>query len=364
MKRTPLFDRHVALGARMVDFSGWEMPLHYGSQLREHHAVRQECGLFDVSHMGVVDLEGTGVDALLAWLLANDVGRIPTPGQGQYGVMLNIKGGIADDLIAYRLAAGRFFLVVNAGTREKDLAWIRVHAPSYGVTVRERRDLCVLALQGPDAAAILGHCLFEGLMRRVHDLKPFHFITDNGWRIARTGYTGEDGYELMVPEAAAGALWDGLLRAGAAPVGLGARDTLRLEAGLNLYGHDMDEQTTPMASGLAWTVAWDPAHRDFIGRQALEPLWDTPSPFKRMGLVLEEKGVLRDHQEVFCAGKPVGTITSGGYSPTLERGIALARLAASVKPGDRCEVAIRNRRLPARAVRPPFVRNGRAALRD
>ncbi len=364
MKKTPLHGRHLQLGARMVDFSGWEMPLHYGSQLREHHAVRQGCGLFDVSHMGVIDLNGEGVDDLLAWLLANDVRRIPHVGSSQYGVMLNIKGGVADDLITYRLAADAFFLVVNAGNRDKDLAWIRVHAPGYGVTVTERRDLCILALQGPEALTVLAHCLPEPVHQRVSALKPFHFLTENGWRIARTGYTGEDGFELMIPDIAAASLWDGLLRAGAEPIGLGARDTLRLEAGMNLYGRDMDEETSPLESGLKWTIAWDPLHRDFIGRQALEPHWGQPVSLKRMGLILEEKGVLRDHQEVFLDGEPVGRVTSGGYSPTLETGIALARLATRVKPGAICEVAVRNRRLKARAVRPPFVRQGKSALRD
>ena len=364
MKQTPLNDRHRQLHARLVDFSGWEMPLHYGSQLREHHIVRQKCGIFDVSHMGVVDLTGAGCDKLLAFLLANDVARIPNPGQGQYSLMLNIKGGIADDLIVYRQGEGRFFLVVNAGTREKDVAWIRIHAASYGVAVNDRTDLAMIAVQGPQSLDLLASCLSGSVGERVRSLKPFHFLEEDGWRFARTGYTGESGFELILPADQVGVLWDGLLRSGAAPIGLGARDTLRLEAGLNLYGHDMTEETTPLESGVAWTVAWEPESRDFLGRQALQPLWGNPLSRKRVGLILEGKGVLRDHQAVLLDGQEIGEITSGGYSPTLEAGIALARVSAHIWPGSACEVQVRNRRMPVRAVRPPFVRFGRSAIRD
>ncbi len=364
MKRTPLFDAHVALGGKMVDFAGWEMPLHYGSQLREHELVRQQCGMFDVSHMGVIDLIGKRVDPLLRFLLSNDVARIPRPGQAQYGLMLNAAGGVSDDLIAYRLSAERFFLVVNAATHDKAMAWIRIHAPSYGVRVTDRRDLIILAVQGPKAAKYVELSLPAGVGRRALELKPFHFLEDDRWRIARTGYTGEDGFELIVPEEDGLTLWESLLRSGVFPAGLGARDTLRLEAGMHLYGHDMDGRTSPLQCGLAWAIAWEPLDREFIGRQALEPFWGQPPLRKRVGLILQERGVLRDQQELFWEGKPVGRITSGGYSPTLGKGIALARVAGDLPIGTLCQVDMRGRMVPVQVVRPPFVRMGKAAFRS
>ncbi|MEO5364383.1 MAG: glycine cleavage system aminomethyltransferase GcvT [Magnetococcus sp. DMHC-8] len=363
MKKTPLFDDHVVLGGHMVDFSGWEMPLHYGSQLREHALVRERCGLFDVSHMGVIDLTGARVDALLRFLLSNDVARIPEPGQAQYGLMLNSTGGVSDDLIAYRLGRDRFFLVVNAATREKELAWIRIHASSYGVRVADRRDMMILAVQGPKAAAQVRLALPDGMGSRAIELKPFHFLEDNGWRIARTGYTGEDGFELIVPEENGVTLWESLLRFGVLPVGLGARDTLRLEAGMPLYGHEMDGRTSPLECGLGWAIAWEPLDRDFIGRQALEPLWGQPLPRKRVGLILQDRGVLRDQQTILREGKPVGRITSGGYSPTLEKGIALARVAGDVAVGSILQVDMRGRSVNVQVVRPPFVRMGKPVFR-
>lgn len=357
MKKTILNQRHVDLGATMVPFAEWHMPLHYGSQLREHLAVREGCGVFDVSHMGILDLTGPGVDDLLRLLLANDVAKIPQTGQGQYTVMLNEHGNIVDDLIAYRLGEAFFSLVVNAGTMEKDLAWIRIHAASYGVDVTWRKDMAMLALQGPEASRHLHHCLLGGLEDRVSTMSPFQILVADGFRIARTGYTGEDGFEIMMGVDRAVAVWDSLMRAGVAPVGLGARDTLRLEAGLNLYGQDMDEKTNPLESGLGWLVAWEPKTRDFIGRQTLEIQRNRHDLPKRHGLVLQEKGVLRNHQEVFVNGRRIGEITSGGYSPTLQKGIALVRLDPGSVPGDRCEVAVRSRRLAAEVVRLPFVTN-------
>ncbi len=363
MKRTPLYEQHVALGGKMVEFSGWEMPLHYGSQLREHESVRTRCGMFDVSHMGVIDLSGARVEVMLRFLLSNDVARIPQAGQAQYGLMLNANGGISDDLIAYRQGKDRFFLVVNAGTRDKAVAWIRVHAPSYGVRVAERRDMMILAVQGPKAASQVQRYLPEGLSQQAVELKPFHFLQDGDWRIARTGYTGEDGFELIVPEENGLTLWESLLRSGVAPIGLGARDTLRLEAGMHLYGHDMDGKTSPLETGLAWTVAWEPLDRDFIGRDALEAHWGEPVAQKRVGLLLLERGVLRDHQALFWQGKAVGMISSGGFSPTLQRGIALARVASEIAIGTVCHVDMRGRMMEVQVVRPPFVRMGKAVYR-
>ena len=370
MKRTPLFAEHLALGAKIVDFSGWEMPLHYGSQLQEHNAVRQGCGVFDVSHMGVVDVTGPRAEQLLRSLLSNDVARISQSGQGQYSLILNIRAGVSDDLIVYRIDEERFFLVVNAGTREKDVAWIRVHASAYGVDVVERLDLAILAVQGPDAAKHIGLCLPDDVGNRQDrngravDLRPFHFLEEGGWRIARTGYTGEDGFELIVPVENSVTLWDSFMRSGVTPVGLGARDTLRLEAGLNLYGHDMDGGTTPLESGLGWVVAWEPQEREFIGRQALKHVWGKEVSHKRVGLILQGRGVLRDHQNVILGDQVVGQITSGGYSPTLGKGIALARVASHLPVGAVCHVPVRGRSLPVQVVRPPFVRFGQPAFRN
>lgn len=362
MLKTPFFQYHVRLGGKMVPFSGWDMPLHYGSQLKEHHAVREDCGLFDVSHMGIIDLKGPGVEALLRAILCNNIDRIPHIGQSQYSLMLTSQGNVADDLLVYRLGENFFAVVVNAGTRDKDLAWIRVHAATFGVEVTERRDLAMLAVQGPNSVQKLKSFLPDVLWSRVQELKPFHVLADEDWRIARTGYTGEDGFELMVPNEGAGLVWDGLLRAEISPAGLGCRDTLRLEAGFSLYGHDMDEQTNPLESGLGWTVAWNPPERDFIGRKALELLRQEPALRKRVGILLTAKGVLRDHQKVFQNGVPVGDVTSGGYSPTLEAGIALAQVQPWVRFGDSCAVEVRGRLLDAKVVRPPFVRLGKPAF--
>ncbi|MBF0190590.1 MAG: glycine cleavage system aminomethyltransferase GcvT [Magnetococcales bacterium] len=363
MHKTILHNRHVGLGARMAPFAGWDMPLHYGSQIQEHHAVRRHCGVFDVSHMGVVDLHGGDVIGLLRWILACDAGRL-TDGGGQYGLMLNERGGVADDLITYRLNATFFTLVINAGNREKDLTWIRIHAPAYAVTVTERTDLAILALQGPEAASHLGTILPATLAEKAVAMPAFHILAQDEWRVARTGYTGEDGFELMIPATMAGHVWDRLLKAGVAPAGLGARDTLRLEAGMNLHGRDMHDKSNPLERGLGWTIVWEPDTRHFVGRQALEPTRQDPELRKRLGLILTDKGVLRDHQVVYLNDEAVGEITSGGYSPTLETGIALAVVESRLQPGEMCQVNVRGRLLAARAVRPPFVRMGKPALKD
>ena len=355
-RRTPLFALHKALGARMVDFGGWEMPLQYGSQIAEHHAVRRAAGLFDVSHMCVVDLKGARARAFLLELFANDVGKLTTPGKALYGCLLNETGGVVDDLIVYYLAETWFRAVVNAGTRDKDLAWMRRHAEPFGVAVIERADLAMLAVQGPEArqnaAAVLGGAGADSALA----LGAFHGLQIGEWFVSRTGYTGEDGLEIMLPAAQAEDLWRALTDRGVAPCGLGARDTLRLEAGLNLYGSDMDERTSPLESGLAWTVAVGPG-RPFIGREALEALSARGIQHKLVGLVLEERGVLRAHQSVRAPGAGTGEITSGTFSPTLERSIALARVP--VAAGERVQVDVRGKLLAARIVRPPFVRHGK-----
>jgi aminomethyltransferase len=362
-QRTPLYDTHVRLGARVVDFGGWDMPLHYGSQVEEHHAVRRGAGVFDVSHMCPVDLAGDRVREYLQRLLANDVGRLVEPGKALYSCLLNERGGVIDDLIVYFLDEHWFRLVVNAGTAPKDLDWLHRHAGAYGVEVRDRRDLAMLAVQGPEARNRAATLFEEGADRDAAlRLDPF-FGRELGGRhgpafVARTGYTGEDGFEIMVPAAQAEAAWERLVAEGVRPCGLGARDTLRLEAGMNLYGSDMDEDVTPLECGLGWTVAMKDT-RDFIGRAALEAQKSAGVPRRQVGLVLEERGVLRAHQRVVTPGGD-GEITSGTWSPTLEKSIALAR----IPPGsvDRVQVNVRGRLLNARVVKPPFVRHGQSLL--
>ena len=361
--KTPLYASHVAAGARIVDFGGWEMPLHYGSQVEEHHAVRKHAGIFDVSHMTIVDVEGEGAFDFLRRLLANDVAKLGNPGKALYSCMLDEAGGVIDDLIVYFLAAGAYRLVVNAATRAKDLAWIGEQAGAFAVTVTARDDLALVAVQGPAARELAAGVLAgsdESARAAVLALKPFSFADVRGRFVARTGYTGEDGFEIALPAADAPDFWQQLLDAGAAPCGLGARDTLRLEAGMNLYGSDMDETTSPLEAGLGWTIAWEPEDRDFIGRAAVEQLRAQGPERQFTGLVLEDRGVLRNHQRVTVEGLPDGEITSGGFSPTLGRSIALARLPA----GDytQAQVEVRGKLLSARVVKPPFVRNGKVRI--
>ncbi|MBP9955975.1 MAG: glycine cleavage system aminomethyltransferase GcvT [Pseudomonas sp.] len=359
-QRTPLYDLHVALGAKLVDFGGWDMPLHYGSQVEEHHQVRQDCGVFDVSHMTVVDVAGAEAQAFLRRLLANDVARLEAPGKALYSAMLNEAGGIIDDLIVYRSAAG-YRLVVNAATHDKDLAWMRAQSEGFAVELRERDDLAMLAVQGPHALERCAELVTPPRASLIRTLQPFHGQAEGDWFIARTGYTGEDGLEILLPADEAPGLLNDLVGAGIAPVGLGARDTLRLEAGLNLYGQDMDETVTPQAANLGWTVAWEPAERDFIGRAALEAQRAAGgAETKLVGLVLEERGVLRAHQAVRVEGLGDGEITSGSFSPTLGKSIALARVPAGT--GERAEVEIRGKWYPVRVVKPAFVRHGKPLI--
>ncbi len=359
MQTTPLNAKHRELNAKLVDFSGWEMPLSYGSQIEEHHAVRREAGMFDVSHMLPLDLRGDLARPFLRRLLANDVDKLQTTGRALYSCMLHEGGGVIDDLIVYFMREDWFRLVVNAGCADKDLAWIKTqrdaHAP--GLKVVPRRDLAMIAIQGPKAAQRLWTAM-PGTRALTEPMRPFTAVTIGDMFIARTGYTGEDGFEVMLPARAAPFFWQALLEAGVRPCGLGARDTLRLEAGMNLYGQDMDERVTPFESGLAWTVDLKDAKRDFIGRDALLRL---PRQRQLVGLLLLDKGVLRAHQKVHSA-QGVGEITSGGYSPTLDASIALARLPAGVAIGDEVEVEVRDQRLRARVVKYPFVRFGKALV--
>jgi aminomethyltransferase len=357
--KTPLHAEHERLGARIVDFGGWDMPLHYGSQVEEHHAVRTDAGLFDVSHMTVVDLAGGGVREWLRRLLANDVARLQTPGKALYSCMLNEGGGVIDDLIAYFIAEDRFRLVVNAATRAKDLAWIERHAAGAGVDVVERAELAMIAVQGPNARDKAAGLLPAAARAAALELAPFTAASFDDFFFARTGYTGEDGWEIILPASRAADSWRALVAAGVRPCGLGARDTLRLEAGMNLYGQDMDESTSPLESALGWTVAWEPAEREFIGRKALEAQRGDGHARKLVGLLLEDRGVLRAHQRVVTTGGD-GEVTSGGFSPTLGRSIGFARVPSGT--GESVQVEVRGRLLEARVVRPPFVRNGKPRI--
>jgi aminomethyltransferase len=359
-QHTPLYDKHVEANAKMVDFGGWDMPLHYGSQIEEHRRVREDAGMFDVSHMTVVDLKGADVRDYLRLLLANNVDRLKIRGKALYSCMLNGDGGVIDDLIVYYLDDQWYRLVVNAATREKDLAWLRAAAKKFDdVSVTEREDLAMIAVQGPNAKEKVYEAMGDAVREAMANVKPFHAVTVGELFIATTGYTGEEGFEIILPAKAAPFTWQMLLDAGVAPIGLGARDTLRLEAGMNLYGSDMDEHTTPLESNLAWTVAWDPEDRMFIGREALEKQKAAP-PRKLVGLVLEDRGVLRGHQKVYCDGAGEGEITSGSFSPTLGKSIAFARVPAGT--GEAVEVDIRGKRMAARVVKVPFVRNGKSCL--
>jgi aminomethyltransferase len=359
-RQTPLFDLHRELGARIVDFGGWDMPVQYSSQIGEHHAVRRAAGVFDVSHMCVIDLKGVRVRSFLRLLLANDVDRLVRPGKALYSCMLNESGGVVDDLIVYYLSDSWFRVVVNAGTRDKDLAWIRRHARDFDLGVVERTELAMLAIQGPEARGKTAKLLSRVGAATALELDTFVGREIDGWFVARTGYTGEDGFEVMLPAADAGRVWRELNALGVASCGLGARDTLRLEAGMNLYGNDMDEKTHPFESGLAWTVALEPSERSFIGREALQAIKAQGSPRKLVGLLLEDRGVLRSHQQVIVPGLSNGEITSGTFSPTLERSIAFARLPAGA--GQQVQVDIRGKLLSAKVVKPPFVRCGKALV--
>jgi aminomethyltransferase len=359
-RQTPLYELHRELGARIVDFGGWDMPVQYSSQIGEHHAVRRAAGVFDVSHMCVVDLKGVRVRAFLRVLLANDVEKLVRPGKALYGCMLNESGGVLDDLIAYYLSDSWFRLVVNAGTRDKDLAWIRRHAREFDVGVLERTDLAMLAVQGPEARGKVAKLLSRVGAATAMELDNFVGREIDGWFVARTGYTGEDGFEVMLPSSDVERVWRELNSLGVASCGLGARDTLRLEAGMNLYGNDMDEKTHPFESGLAWTVAMDPAERHFIGREALQAVKAQGSARKLVGLLLEDRGVLRSHQQVVVPGVGTGEITSGTFSPTLERSIAFARVPAGT--GQQVQVDIRGKLLNAKVVKPPFVRFGKGLI--
>lgn len=359
LKETVLVNVHKEMGGKLVDFGGWNMPVNYGSQIEEHNAVRGSAGMFDVSHMTIIDLIGADSKAYLQYLLANDVAKLGVVGKALYTGMLNEQGGVVDDLIVYLMENG-YRLVVNCATREKDLAWMQKHASDYDVELNERDDLAMIAVQGPEARAIAHRLLLDDSLNELGVFQGKFVANRPEWFAARTGYTGEDGYEIILPNSVAEAFWRQLEKNEVKPCGLGARDTLRLEAGMNLYGHEMNDEISPLSANMGWTIAWEPEERNFIGREALVKLRASGKSERLVGLVLKERGVLRADQEVGIDGvEAKGVITSGTFSPSLGYSIALARVPDVELEGRDIVVQIRNKQLPVQLVKPSFVRNGK-----
>ncbi|MFY9180029.1 MAG: glycine cleavage system aminomethyltransferase GcvT [Venatoribacter sp.] len=354
-KQTALYAKHLEANAKIVDFGGWDMPIHYGSQIQEHQAVRQKVGMFDVSHMTIVDIRGIDAKAYLQKLLANDVERLQEVGKALYSGMLNQSGGVIDDIIVYNMG-GWFRMVSNCATREKDLEWMTAQTKGFEITLTERPELAIIAVQGPQAMATVKSLCPEA-SDLINSLKIFQGLPKANWFYARTGYTGEEGLEIILPEDEAPIFWQKLLDAGVTPCGLAARDTLRLEAGMNLYGNEMDESISPLVAGMGWTIAWEPTARQFIGRGALEAQKAVGITMKQVGLVLEGKGIMRAHQKVVVEGVGEGEITSGTFSPSLEYSIAIAHVP--VDTGSSAQVEIRGKLLPVKVIKLPFVRNGK-----
>ncbi|MBA6254338.1 MAG: aminomethyltransferase [Colwellia sp.] len=356
--KTVLHAKHIEAGAKLVDFHGWEMPINYGSQIEEHNAVRTDAGMFDVSHMTIVDIKGVDAKAYLRRLVINDVAKLAVEGKALYTGMLNHEGGVIDDLIIYFFTETYYRLVVNSATRVKDLAWMNEQSAGFDITINERPEFGMIAVQGPQAKTKVASLLTPEQTQAVEGMKPFFGVQAGDLFIATTGYTGEDGYEIVVPEDQAADLWQKLLDAGVAPCGLGARDTLRLEAGMNLYGLDMDETVSPLAANMAWTISWEPTDRNFIGREVLTAQKAAGDQPKLVGLVFEEKGVLRTGLKVITPFGE-GIITSGTFSPTLGHSIAMARVPRSVSPGDTVEVEMRKKLVNVKVIKAGFVRNGK-----
>ncbi|MCX7543997.1 glycine cleavage system aminomethyltransferase GcvT [Marinicella gelatinilytica] len=356
MNKTGLYQAHLDAGAKMVDFGGWQMPINYGSQIEEHHAVRQECGMFDVSHMTVIDVKGKDATTFLYRLLAGDITKTNT-NQALYSTMLNEQGGVIDDLIVYKLADDNYRIISNAATRDKDMAWISKQSSDFDVNIKEQTDLAIIAVQGPEAEQQLQPLLNIDLS----SLKKFYADQDQSYFIGRTGYTGEDGFEVVLPVTDAPVFWQKLLDTGVKPCGLGARDTLRLEAGMHLYGQDMDEGISPINCGLAWSVR--KKDHDFIGGDIIAKQRQQGSETKLVGLVLDGRGILRHGQIISDDNNDIGIITSGGYSPTTEQAIAFARIPKN-NQDKQLYVSIRNKKLPCRVVKLPFVRNGQSLLEE
>ncbi|MFI4962398.1 MAG: glycine cleavage system aminomethyltransferase GcvT [Legionellales bacterium] len=355
--RTPLHATHLACGAKMVDFHNWDMPLHYGSQINEHHFVRKDAGMFDVSHMTIVDILGAGGRQFLRKLLTHDVDQLKHTGKALYSCMCNEHGGIIDDLIVYQRASDNYRVILNSATRQKDITWIRDKSQGFAVGLQERKELAMIAVQGPEAIAKTMTVLSPAQIDAASTLTPFECVDVDNWFFARTGYTGEDGLEIILPQELITQFWTDLMHAGIKPCGLAARDTLRLEAGMLLYGQDMDETITPLESGLNWIVTWEPQDRNFIGMGALHSQKQMGIKRKLVGLTLLDKGIMRMGQKVLIEGCADGIITSGGYSPTLEQSIALARVP--IETGAQVLVDIRGKLIPAQVGKPRFVKPGK-----
>ncbi len=355
LKKTVLHSLHREMGAKMIAFGDWDMPVNYGSQIEEHKKVRSHVGMFDVCHMTVIDLKGLKIRSFLSYLLANNVEKLKEVGQALYTCMLRPEGGIIDDLIVYFMEDNFFRLVVNAGTTDKDIKWLKEIAPKFDVEVIPRFDLGMIAVQGPSSRSLASSLFPKDLAERANQLTPFRSVVTEDWFVARTGYTGEDGFEIVLPQEKIVDLWRALAAAGVQPCGLGARDTLRLEAGMHLYGTDMDESTSPLESGLEWTVASD-GERNFVGKSALEAQKESGKIRNFIAIILEDRGILRSHQKIFSGGVEIGETTSGGFSPTLQRSIGLARVSCLYE--EPLFVEIRNKKFPVRKVKAPFVRNG------
>ena len=373
LQRTPFYQSHLDNNGKIVDFSGWELPIHYGSQIDEHEAVRTDAGMFDVSHMVITDIEGSQAKAWLQKLLANDVAKLKTVGKALYSGMLNEEGGIIDDLIVYLMneEETQYRIVSNAATRDKDLANFNKVAEGFEVTLTERPELAILAIQGPNAVAKLKQAK-PAWSETLEGLKPFvgADLTDieaNDWFVARTGYTGEDGVEVILPGDSAEEFYKLMLEYGIKPAGLGARDTLRMEAGMNLYGHDMDDTISPYECNMGWTLALKD-DRDFVGRDALvakrQQAKDNGTAMKQVGLLLETRGVLREGMTVTINQgtdkETTGIITSGTFSPSLKQSIAIARIPADITDEDKVQVDLRGKGkfVDVRVLKLPFVRNG------
>lgn len=362
MNYTPFYPSHLDAKAKIVDFGGWALPVNYGSQIKEHEIIRSAAGMFDVSHMVINDVHGVDAKPFLRYLLSNDVEKLDKFGLGKalYSGLLNQEAGVIDDLIVYLMPFG-YRVITNAATEAKDLNWIKQVAANFKVEIFSRRDLAMLAVQGPEAIAkvVAAH---PHMVDKLASLKPFTALEDGGYFYARTGYTGEDGLEIMFPKEEANAFWTMLLDHGVAPCGLGARDTLRLEAGMNLYGHEMDENITPLSCNMDWVVDLSDERRDFIGKRAYQLLRLSPDNQKQVGLILLGKGVLREGQKLYCNGEEFGIITSGTFSPSLKISIGIARVNPERNGG--IMVEIRGKLEAVKIVSLPFVRNGKKVFKE
>lgn len=356
MHKTPFYESHLNSGGKIVDFGGYALPVNYGSQIKEHEIVREDAGMFDVSHMVITDITGDGSKNFLRRLLTNDISKLEKHGIGKafYSAMLNPDGCVIDDLICYLMPDG-YRLVTNAATKEKDLNWLNHVAKEFKVQLNTRIDLAMIAVQGPQAIDKVA-TIFPQIATELTKLKPFVAITHDDYFLASTGYTGEKGLEIILPAVKAAQFWQQLLDSGVQPCGLGARDTLRLEAGMNLYGHDMDEKTSPISCGMDWVVDLSDESRNFIGREAYTKLKQSNYYPIQVGLILKGRGVLREGQAVYLGDQCIGKITSGTFSPTMKQSIAIAMLD---KPVENVSVDIRGNLEDAKVVKLPFVRNGK-----